>query len=300
MTDPLVLAALRKALGTRGPIRLVRAGKRPQDGELFPSTAKKNQQAIAVCLNKERPLLEIVREQMVNGKLEQFVTLTDWGLEVLLGAVPAEEHANLMEEAAPLFRSRLAEKCLVVVRQHLGELEVRQKELSESRQRTTVAALQLARTYLDQLAANRQQLDREAEAATGLEASLHGEQTGSGAPSKPAQRPAAPPRSEEDLNFQRDISEELVYGWREAETQETSEALARVLFNVGVERLGEPGQQVSFDGRWQHSEDELNADDQVEIIRPGWRLVNSRGTYLITRAVVRKALRAQERKACQP
>jgi hypothetical protein len=294
--DPLIINALRGALRAEHPVRLVSAGKRPDVAGLFPSTAKKYAQAIAICLDKEQPLLDVVREETVKAKIYRFVIVNDRGIGALVSSVPAEEHENLMREAAPRHRANLAEKCVAVARRSLAEFAARQRQLSEMRQQTTAAALQLTEAYLKQIDTERQRLGEEQAASAEAEARLRLEAARPPALPNTAEPQASPTTrsSEEELNFQRDISEELVYAWRDAETQETKEALARALFNVGVVRVGELGERVPYDGRWQDTQDELNVGDVVEIVRPGWRLVNLRGSYLITRAVVRKALDAKE------
>ena len=97
------------------------------------------------------------------------------------------------------------------------------------------------------------------------------------------------PSSDAEIEFQRNLSEELVFAWQDAASSDTRAGLERALFNVGVERLNAPGDIVEFDGTTQHTEDEVAQGDPVEVILPGWQLVNPRGISLLARAKVIKA-----------
>ena len=61
------------------------------------------------------------------------------------------------------------------------------------------------------------------------------------------------------------------------------------MYNVGLEPVGERGQMLPFNGTMHDTEEEVAAEDSVVVKEPGWRLSNSRGTYLITKARVVKA-----------
>ena len=100
------------------------------------------------------------------------------------------------------------------------------------------------------------------------------------------------PTSDPEIEFQKNLSEELVFAWQDAPSPEVQAGLERALFNVGVEPIGQRGDIVEFDGITQHTEDDVLQGDIVEIVLPGWQLVNRRGKSLIARARVNKSTRS--------
>jgi hypothetical protein len=285
--DDIVLDALREAVRQDNPVRLVTSGKRPENKGLFPKRAKPYTAAIALCLDKEKGLLEIAREERKGRTVAQFVTINEHGLEALAAHVPVEEYRKLLDQVSPSYRTRLVEKCLESVRRSSEQLDAERKRLLEVRQSTMTAAMEMATVYLSQLDAEKKQLNDKTSNLSELRSRLQ---------SVPF--PAPTPRTEEDCIFQRDISEQLVYAVVDASSQETRDALTRVLFNAGVEYIGEPGERVEFDARWQDTEDDLYPGDAAEVVKPGWRLVNQRGTDLLAKAKVKKAIPKVESSPC--
>jgi hypothetical protein len=292
--DSLVLDALRESLRHQDAIPLVSQGKRPEGKGLFPKRTKPYAQAIQTCLDKKHALLDIVREERKGKTVHHFVTINDHGLDALTANLPVEEYLKLVEEAVPDRRARLIDICLESVRRRVSQSEAERAPVTASRQRATSAMFALLTAYLNQLDTERKRLDQELADVTDVKARLllvgaDKNETPQDARKDLPDRPPRVANSEEELDYQRDVGEQLVYAWKDADTQETQDALARVLFNVGVERLGEVGQRVEFDGRWQHTEDALFPGNPAEVVKPGWRLVNQRGSFLIARARVKKA-----------
>ena len=107
------------------------------------------------------------------------------------------------------------------------------------------------------------------------------------------------PTSDPEIDFQKNLAEELVFAWQDAADPDTKAGLERALFNVGVERLGRPGEIAEFDGSFQYTEDDVAEGEPVEIIFPGWQLTNPRGTSQITRARVVRAARVPKAKEAE-
>lgn len=94
------------------------------------------------------------------------------------------------------------------------------------------------------------------------------------------------PDSDDDLDFQRDASELLVYAWQDAANEEAKGLIEDTLQSLGLDPVGVPGQVVEFDGRLQHTEVTLRPGQKVEVVQCGWELRNSRGAHLIAKARV--------------
>lgn len=99
-------------------------------------------------------------------------------------------------------------------------------------------------------------------------------------------RELQPPESDNDLDFQRDASELLVYAWQDASSGEARELIEDTLHSLGLNPVGSLGEVVDFDGRFQHTDATLKPGQKVEILQPGWELRNSRGAHLIAKARV--------------
>ena len=92
------------------------------------------------------------------------------------------------------------------------------------------------------------------------------------------------PKTEGDIDFQRDICRELVFAWEDH--QEARTALERVMTNIGLEPIGEVGQQVNFDNREHQTNSNFQPGQVCKIVEPGWQLVSPRGILMIARAKV--------------
>lgn len=107
-----------------------------------------------------------------------------------------------------------------------------------------------------------------------------------GGSSRNGSRELRPADSEDDLDFQRDASELLVYAWQDAATSEAKALIEDTLHSLGLDPVGVPGQVVDFDGRIQHTEATLKPGQKVQVLQCGWELRNSRGAHLIAKARV--------------
>ncbi|HHO50886.1 MAG TPA: hypothetical protein ENK18_08415 [Deltaproteobacteria bacterium] len=103
----------------------------------------------------------------------------------------------------------------------------------------------------------------------------------------PRARPA--PTGEADLDFQREVAEELVFAWQDAEVEAARQSLSRILVNLGAERLGAVGEEVSFDGTVHRSADDLFPGDPARIVEPGWTMIRSGRARLLAKAEVTDA-----------
>ncbi len=99
-------------------------------------------------------------------------------------------------------------------------------------------------------------------------------------------RPLLPAREDDDLDFQRDAAELLVYAWQDATSDEARGILEDTLFSLGLDPVGKPGDVAEFDGRLQHCTARLEPEQKIRVIRHGWELRNARGTHLIAKARV--------------
>jgi hypothetical protein len=301
--EPLVLDALREAVRQERAIPMVGVGKGRDAKGLFPKRTKPFGEAIKLCLDKDHGFLDVIREERKGKTVRQFVTINGRGLDALVTNLPSDEYGKLFAEAAPIFRGRLLAQCLRAVRERLGQFEEQRARLLEARQKMAAATVEFMCAHLAQLDEDKSHVDRERAGALEARNRLAQERAAyeaAEARENQGQPTRTPPLaiSEGELDFQRDVSEQLVYTWQDAVSTETQDALARVLFNVGVERIGEAGERVEFDGRWHHTDEELQPGDPAEVVRPGWRLVNQRGSYLIARARVKVTSKTEESATC--
>lgn len=102
----------------------------------------------------------------------------------------------------------------------------------------------------------------------------------------PTRRPLLPAREEDDLDFQRDAAELLVFAWQDTQSAEARGVLEDTLFSLGLDPIGKVGERVDFDGRVQHCQGQLSPGQKVRITRPGWQLRNARGQHLVAKASV--------------
>jgi hypothetical protein len=107
------------------------------------------------------------------------------------------------------------------------------------------------------------------------------------APERP--KPLLPARDEDDLDFQRDAAELIVYAWQDTTSEEARAILEDTLFSLGLDPVGKPGDVTAFDGRIQHCTARLDPGQPVRVTRCGWELRNARGHHLVAKARVEPA-----------
>ncbi len=318
MADDLVVNALRKAIERDTEFRLVTLGDAPHDVGLFPDRKGPAKKAIKACIDGEKPLL-MVREEAGKGKTTyQFARITDKGITTLAGQTPLKQFPELIAAAAPLLRTRLIRSCLRSLGRRAGELDVwnhrrlvqgcltaakSQFEAIETRLLEILNEEKLLSESINEfLKSTRTRIENQKQRLTGELDSLVKAVAASVSPTEAAAqgqpiRVRLPewqrvPTSNSEIDFQKNLSEELVFAWQDTTSPETQAGLERALFNVGVERLGAPGDVVEFDGNSHHTDDDVAEGEAVRVVLPGWQLVNPRGTSLLARAKVAKSVRS--------
>lgn len=284
--------ALEKALQQSGSVRLVTKGAKLPG--LFPSGASRDiAAAIAQC--KADGLLSITDVEEKKGKATTQVpsaTITRAGALALFAAIDATRRKELLALASPENRA-LAEDAFIAVSH--AELKTAEAALNVIFANEEEIAGQLKAILDHRLSTARATRTRLTQAIEELERDIAAIPTT--APRLPVSEPKVDngvtrspitPRDDKDLDFQRDQSEQLVFAWKDASTPEAKELLEGVMFNLGVEQLGERGQQIPFDQTTQEVEELVERGELVEVVEPGWRLSNSRGVYLISKTQVRK------------
>jgi chromosome segregation ATPase len=159
VVDNITLGALREALRQDGEVRLVSLGKKVKG--LYPKRTGPYAQSIKACVDGDSPLLDVTREETKGKTRHVFVRISERGMEVLLNHLPLEEFGTVRNEAAPALQAKLEEKCRNVIRQRLDQLETQRMQVVRAQKQTATAALELAKSYLDQMEADRRRLDQE-------------------------------------------------------------------------------------------------------------------------------------------
>jgi hypothetical protein len=299
--SPEVQEALRKAIQQDGEVRLVGRGAKAPG--LFPGGKAKGKarDAQAQCLDPRLNLFKVVRtaqeDTAPGAQPTQYVIVDDPGIALLFESLPAEQHRDLLDMVATRYKDRAITASLAATKKKLDELNRQRARLVEQEAKLDDFLRHLAEDRLKVLRAERERIDKE---LARLDVSP-----------KPEEVPVAPikakpgrdedlpwkvrdAKSEEELDCQRDLAENLVYTWQDAESAETREALERVMINVGLEPVGEQDEVVPFDGNLHYTQNNISPGDKVVVRLPGWRLVNRRGRYLIARARVEQVAATNE------
>jgi hypothetical protein len=316
LAEDLILNALRKSIEQSGVFRLVAAGEAPEQAGLFPDGKKgPAKKAIQECTEGEKPLLEVRKEPGKGKTSNEFAKITQTGLQRLFALAPLTQFPELISIAAPLLRTRvirsaltalgeraeeldpwehrrLVEDCLKATQTQFDSIEVRLQKLVGEQKQLGESINEFLRVARDRFEQQRRRLAEElgslADAATALVPPTEG------ATGDSPRRPRLPewqrvPTSNPEIDFQKNLSEELVFAWQDAATAEAKDALDRALFNVGVERLAAPGDVIAFDGSAHVTDDDVVEGEPVEVVLPAWQLVTPRGTSLLARAKVVKS-----------
>lgn len=280
-------AALESALGQSGGVRLIAKGAKIPG--LFPGGKNKEvAAAIAQCRSDELfTFAEIEEKKGKTTAKAEFATMTAKGIAALFSSTDSVRRLDLLAAVSPDHRAMAEEACVVAFN---GELKTQRDQLDAILAKESDLAFQL-RTFLETrlatFAAARSRIDltiRDSENAIAAIASPPPElptATKPPLPPKPVE-----PRDEQDLDFQRDLSEQLVIAWKDAGNPEAKELFETVMFNLGIEQLGERGKIIPFDQTTQIVDEPLDRGEPVEVLEPGWRLTSPRGSYLISRTKV--------------
>jgi len=105
-------------------------------------------------------------------------------------------------------------------------------------------------------------------------------------PSSSPPQPKAAPQSESDLDYQRDVSEHLIFCWNDAPSAEVREHLEVVMYNIGLTRFGRRDEVVAFNGIEHQSSDSIFPGDLATILEPGWMLQRGSRKRILAKANV--------------
>jgi hypothetical protein len=278
----LTLEALKIALASEKPVALKKAGKAPG---LTPGGKDSAAKTVArdQCLAERLGLFEKVGGSDDNPLLR----ITATGVELLLEYAEPHERAKLIESAAEPHKAAIGAANAKLAANELKGITERQVELARE---SAELRKQLANLWKDQLAGVERALAELTKQAAELKGQIADEQESTEVedPPKPPKPPVGPPRSEteDDINFQRDLCRELALVWED--TPEAREAMERVMFNSGLEQVGEPDEVLSFDASQQKlvSGSGVLPGHQVKVTEPGWRFESPRGVLLIVKPKV--------------
>lgn len=270
---------------------------------LFSNKEANTEAAIKSCLDTNRPLLT---------KTGDTGALTAAGFELIATDVPEEEVGALAKGvAARLSDSERADFLHAVIGRTsaaaaeltpLFEEAVAAEKASRAAREAEAAARRAAEEASQKalqralaLIAERQQA-RVAELLRLLE--IEGEKAT--APKPRAETPAPPAsnmpspvaRTEADKSFRRDVADQLAAAWRatwDADKAEAREFVESAMWNISGLRLnGEPGERVTYSGRYHDSVAGVASGDGVRIVRPGWVLDEDGNDYVALKAVIAK------------
>ncbi len=282
----LVLTALETAMQSEGESRLVSVSKKTG---LLPGGAASAAKTLAKkhCTDPELNLFT-VREVNEGAKVTQFCVITENGIESLFQHRAPAVRAELAKRAASthlsvakLVLARLAEK-------ELHELNREWKRLGEQADELRVSLSKLVSEQLEAVESQRELLASQAEKLRALVSSSRHEPTVQVDP-EVAPRRSSEAKTDEAIDFQRDLCRELVFAWQDAPADSDERAaLERVMHNTGLEAVGELGDVVKFTAVDHATEDELNPGDEASITEPGWLYRSRRGELLVAPAKVRK------------
>jgi hypothetical protein len=310
--------ALAKAITREGFSPLVTT---PKGGEgLFANRSPANKQAIEICLDAANLLLLVKKteETEESGKSVEQVRINEKGIARLVRLTVVRDFPVLITSASGACKAKLLNHCLraIVKRSnepsnpsigtaikecfdaaqgYLDDLTVRLNQIIDSQRAIAEAVLGFTKSMSTSFARQSKLLNDEgnllAEARAQLVAPPPENAAGSSRRDIGWERLqlGRANESEAAIEFQRSLSQELVFAWQDTTSPEARACLERALFNVNVRKMGEPGDQVIFDGSVHRTEDDLIPGEPAEVTEPGWQFVNKRGTFLIAPTRVRKA-----------
>lgn len=321
--DSALRSALAQAICWDGFVPLVSS---PKTGEgLFAYRKPPNKKVIARCLDADRPLL-IIRSSggtAPGQKVLESAQITDKGVATLVRLSQIEDFPRLVSQASATWKGRVLSHCLRAIVKRSGEssrpssgavirecFDAAQRHLDElSRKLDDIVTLQdeiadavtsFSKSTATGLSKQIKRLTDEGKVLGEARAALVAPPEVDGL--SPSVRNIGWERmqvgisanSEAALDFQRGLSQELIFAWQDSRNPEVRENLERVLYNVGVERIGSLGDAVVFDGSVHKTSDDLIPGEAAVVELPGWQLVNRRGVYLLAPVRVSRASSVQE------
>lgn len=281
----LTVEALKTGLGSEKPVALKKVGRAAGLIPGGPDSAAKKE-ARAQCTDARLGLFQKVGGADDNPLLQ----LTPAGVEALLASGLPTERTKLQAAAAEPFKptvgavlARLADQELKNIEGEIADKIRQAGELSAQLMRATEERLKTVERAIEELTKQAGYLRQQ-------QAALENKPTPSGPPAteyKPNPRSERPrPETEEDINFQRDLCRELALVWED--TPEARETLERVMFNSGLEQVGEVGEVLRFDAGQQKlvSGSGILPNHPVKVVEPGWKFESPRGVLLIVKPKV--------------
>jgi hypothetical protein len=269
---PIVVEALGKALQQDSPTKLT--GSKATPSLLGASKSRAADAAKAICLNRDFGLFNIV-----DASAHATVEIAPAGISAFVQQMSLPELRAFRDRVAERYRSSFDVASLAKAKGELLTLRDAESAIQSQRKEIVTGHRQIVDGMQAEVKVAEQRL-AEARATAEWFKDLE-------LPKERDEKTPPPDKvTEGDLDFMRDVSEELVYAWQDAEGTEARDSLERVMLNAGLEAIGEPGQQLPFDGRLHVSDDPVEAGQNVLVSRPGWRLHSPRGAYLIARASV--------------
>jgi len=261
-----ILPKLLKVLASETPVRLVKSGK--IDG-LFTSPGGVNSQPIAVCISSNPALLERVS---LSGKREpkpQFVRLTAAGLEAIAKHLPIMEIERIAASAAHTYRTGFRDACLKASENRLRDIRNRQQQLVAENRLIVDTAQRSIKAQIGALQAELAVLEN------------HGI-----ALAVPVPQAALEPCRDRDYEFIQHAAGLMILEWRNAKQPEVRAVLEGVFASLGIKRVGEVGENTSFDPRVHDTTDDAETNSPVTVVQSGWQIKTHRGPILLLKAIV--------------
>jgi hypothetical protein len=270
---------------------------------LFPTKAGANKQAIEVCLAGPPARLRVVHKE---GAAE-FVELTPAGFTEIAAELPDNRIAELAVKLADQLpvSERLSFLTDISRRCSAASTELLTAALTAARNESEAAAavaakkrqaeIEFFQQMLELKRADVNRLTREVEESKKFLQALELLTASGNLGEKPKTdtdraRNTRTPKTDADRNFQEELAKEMVFSWEEAAKLDNAEArllLEAALRNVpGIERVGEAGETVAFDGAHHQCDQFVSDDTPVRVVRPGWVLSRDERELLLLKAHV--------------
>jgi hypothetical protein len=303
-TGDLVKQALLTIATADGPVRL--SGKLGHPA-VFASAAGANKAAIARLKDGAQPLVA----ETGSGKTLT-VKLTPHGFETIADAVPEEkvgplarglagslppqERVAFLQEVVrrtPLATAELLPVLVAAIAEEKEEAEARAAAEAKRRvaEAASLAALERWKAVIAERRQRRVESLRRELAAEGADPDerLTPVEATAGRP-KPRGH-AVEPNGPEDVGFRRQVARRLVSSWLESIRLNKPEArrfMEVAIGNIeGLEQLADEGERVRFDGTYHRCDTAVSTGTPVTVVRPGWKLAEDGGEYIIEQALVK-------------
>ncbi|MBY0456225.1 MAG: hypothetical protein K2V38_02690, partial [Gemmataceae bacterium] len=288
---------------------------------LFNTKEANHLAAIEECTNADRPLLKQVGKtgvltaagfERVAGDLSDAEATGAY--ERLAGELPEEQVGALAKAAAGRVRlEKRAEFIQEAIRRTpnaaaeltpvLEEAVAAEKAEQEARleaarkraeaERVAQTALRRALDLLEERRQNRlDALRREYEIEGGKASQLPEPETPDRPPTPELTAlPPLTPRGEEEVSFFRKVARRLVSAWLESVRLGKTEArgFLQVAFSNlhALEPIGQEGEKAAFDGVYHRADTGVSTGAPVTVVRPGWKLLEEDGEYVVEPALVK-------------